>query len=161
MVANNQYAYSTPNSRQFACRDLVDKAIGYGVQGHTVDATDLGQCLQVVGNAIQSARAGNGPQLIVASLLRLAGHGEHDPAEYVDPNLRASPLGRDCLRVAEETLIAQGLANASTIELWKVDVQQQVDEAVATTLREPAPDPDSEDWAALSTRRLLEGGEYV
>ncbi len=161
VVANNQYAYSTPNSRQFACRDLVDKAVGYGVQGHSVDATDLGQCLKVMSNAVQSARAGGGPQLVVASLLRLAGHGEHDPAEYVDPNLRASSLGRDCLRAAEETLIAQGLADASTIELWKVDVQQQVDEAVATTLREPAPDPDMEDWAALSTRRLLEGGEYA
>ena len=31
VVANNQYAYSTPTSRQFACRDLADKAVGYGV----------------------------------------------------------------------------------------------------------------------------------
>src|SRR5438093_5437570 len=35
VVANNQYAYSTPTSRQFACADLVDKAAGYGVSGHT------------------------------------------------------------------------------------------------------------------------------
>src|SRR4051812_8665629 len=35
VIANNQYAYSTPNSAQFACRDLVDKAIGYGVEGHS------------------------------------------------------------------------------------------------------------------------------
>src|SRR6266852_4961658 len=37
VVANNHYAYSTPASRQFACRSLVDRAIGYGVTGHTVD----------------------------------------------------------------------------------------------------------------------------
>src|SRR6266516_5385637 len=37
IVANNQYAYSTPVSRQFACRNLLDKAAGYGVGGHTVD----------------------------------------------------------------------------------------------------------------------------
>src|SRR6266702_6940126 len=48
IVANNQYAYSTPISRQFACRHLVDKAIGYGVEGHTVDGTDLSACLRVV-----------------------------------------------------------------------------------------------------------------
>src|SRR6266496_5376344 len=41
IVANNQYAYSTPTIRQFACRDLVDKAIGYGVDSHNVDGTDL------------------------------------------------------------------------------------------------------------------------
>ena len=33
VVANNQYAYSTPTSRQFACADLADKAVGYGVRG--------------------------------------------------------------------------------------------------------------------------------
>src|SRR4029079_7700599 len=37
VIANNQYAYSTPTSRQFACADLVDRAIGYGVEGHEVD----------------------------------------------------------------------------------------------------------------------------
>ena len=40
-VANNQFAYSTPTDRQFACRDLADRAIGYGIEGHTVDGTDL------------------------------------------------------------------------------------------------------------------------
>ena len=40
VVANNQYAYSTPNDRQFACQDLLDKAVGYGVAGHRLEATD-------------------------------------------------------------------------------------------------------------------------
>src|SRR5438477_12046617 len=78
IVANNQYAYSTPVSRQFACRNLVDKAIGYGVEGHTADGTDLAACLRVVREAVNRARNGSGPQLVVARLLRLCGHGEHD-----------------------------------------------------------------------------------
>src|ERR1041384_49022 len=41
VVANNQYAYSTPNRLQFACRSLLDKAIGYGIEGEAVDGTDL------------------------------------------------------------------------------------------------------------------------
>src|SRR5438105_2241904 len=48
VIANNQYAYSTPTSRQFACADLVDRAIGYGIQGHEADGVDLGECLEVV-----------------------------------------------------------------------------------------------------------------
>src|SRR5947209_6820949 len=34
VIANNHYAYSTPTERQFACRSLVDKALGYGIEGH-------------------------------------------------------------------------------------------------------------------------------
>src|SRR5262249_2208032 len=71
VVADNHYAYSTPTSRQFACRNLADKAIGYGVEDHTVDGTDLSACLKVVGEAIRRAREGRGPQLVVARLLRL------------------------------------------------------------------------------------------
>ena len=41
VATNNHYAYSTPNDREFACHDLVDRAIGYGFEGYTVDGTDL------------------------------------------------------------------------------------------------------------------------
>jgi pyruvate dehydrogenase E1 component alpha subunit/2-oxoisovalerate dehydrogenase E1 component alpha subunit len=48
IIANNQYAYSTPNSRQFACRSLADKAPGYGAEALEVDGTDLAACLRSV-----------------------------------------------------------------------------------------------------------------
>src|SRR5882724_1605366 len=107
IVANNQYAYSTPTELQFACRSLLDKAAGYGVEGQGVDGTDLNACLEVVGDAISKARASHGPQMVVAELLRLCGHGEHDTAEYVETKLKDSLLGRDCLKVAEEFLLRQ------------------------------------------------------
>ncbi len=56
-LANNQFAYSTPTSRQYACADLVDRAVGYGVEGHSVDGTDLLACLKVFRTAVQRARA--------------------------------------------------------------------------------------------------------
>jgi pyruvate dehydrogenase E1 component alpha subunit/2-oxoisovalerate dehydrogenase E1 component alpha subunit len=156
VIANNQYAYSTPSSRQFACRALVDKAIGYGVEGHAVDGTDLGACLKVLEEAIANARAGRGPQMVVARLLRLCGHGEHDDASYVDPKLKASPLGRDCLKVAEEFLLEQGWAEPRTIEGWRAEAQHQVEEAVATVQREGSPDPYKEDWRVLASKHLWE-----
>src|SRR5436853_545878 len=61
VVANNQYAYSTPSSQQFACVELVDKALGYGVEGHDLDGTDLEECLERIKLAIANARNGNGP----------------------------------------------------------------------------------------------------
>jgi acetoin:2,6-dichlorophenolindophenol oxidoreductase subunit alpha len=90
VVANNCYAYSTPNARQFACHDLVDKAVGYGVAGHSMDGTDLAECVRVMFEAVRAARGGGGPQLVVARLLRLCGHGEHDDAGYVEPRIKES-----------------------------------------------------------------------
>src|SRR4051794_9283444 len=36
VIANNQYAYSTPTARQFACRSLLDRIAGYGIEGFSV-----------------------------------------------------------------------------------------------------------------------------
>ena len=157
VVADNQYAYSTPNSRQFACASLADKAEGYGVHGHSVDGTDLGACLRVLKEAVARARAGLGPQMVFARLLRLCGHGEHDDAHYIDPKLKQSPLGRDCLKVAEENLLRQKWADAAALDSWRHDATQKVEEAVARAQREPAPDPFKEDWYALSSKHLHEG----
>src|SRR6516162_3718763 len=149
IVANNQYSYSTPNSRQFACADIADKAIGYGVDSHSVDGTDLDACLKIVGKAVANARAGRGPQMITASLLRLCGHGEHDPADYVDANLKTAPVGRDCLKVAENFLLAKKLTDAAQIAVWRSEALREIEDAVAQAQNEPAPDPFAEDWEAL------------
>ena len=156
VVANNQYAYSTPSYRQFACRNLVDRAQGYGVEGHAVDGTDLVACLKVVGEAVRKARNGQGPQLIVARLLRLCGHGEHDDSSYVDPKLKASPLGRDCLKIAEEYLQTQSWADAASLETWRNEAVHKVEEAVATVQREAGPDPYKENWCALASKHFSE-----
>lgn len=156
VLADNQYAYSTPNSRQFACRSLLDRAKGYGIESHSLDGTELQDCLRVMGHAVSRARSGSGPQLVVAQLLRLCGHGEHDVADYVDARLKASPIGRDCLKVSEESLLRQALATAAELAAWRAEAIQKVEEAVAKVQREPTPDPFVEDWAALSSRHLAE-----
>ncbi len=159
VVANNHYAYSTPTSRQFACADLVDRAAGYGVRGHKLDGTDPQACLDVVGEAVARARVGEGPQLVVADLLRLAGHGEHDDAHYVNHALKVSPIGRDCLDVAREQMLAAGWVTPAVLDSFREQAVSQVETACATALREPQPDPNLEDWCALSTRSLAEGNQ--
>ena len=156
VVADNQFAYSTPTDRQFACENLADKAVGYGVAAHSVDATDLTACLKVVGNAVAQARAGNGPQLVVATLLRLCGHGEHDDANYIVAEMKNSPLGRDCLKVAEEFLLQNKFTDAAQLAVWRSAAIREIEEAVAQVQREPAPDPFAENWSAISSEHLNE-----
>jgi pyruvate dehydrogenase E1 component alpha subunit/2-oxoisovalerate dehydrogenase E1 component alpha subunit len=159
IVANNHYAYSTPNDREFACRDLADRAAGYGVEAQSLDGTDLSTCLKIVGGAVARARAGRGPQMVVATLLRLCGHGEHDTADYIDPQLKNSPVGRDCLKVAEDHLLRQKWADVSELAALRDELARTIEEAVAQVQREPVPDPYAEDWRALSSKNLVEGNE--
>jgi pyruvate dehydrogenase E1 component alpha subunit/2-oxoisovalerate dehydrogenase E1 component alpha subunit len=156
VVANNQFAYSTPTSRQFACADLANKATGYGVESHSVDGTDFSDCMETVGSAVARARAGHGPQLVVATLLRLCGHGEHDDANYILPEQKNSALGRDCLKVAEEFLLKKNFVDAAQLAVWRSEAIREIEEAVAQVQREPAPDPYEEKWSALSSEHLNE-----
>jgi len=151
VVANNQYAYSTPNTSQFACKDLVDRALGYGIAGHRAEGTNLESCLDVVGKAVATARAGGGPQLVVADLLRLVGHGEHDDAAYIPAELKAAPVGRDCLLLAEAALLEKNFATAEEVATWRRDLEEEIETITSRVLREPTPDPDEEEWNAYAS----------
>jgi len=159
VATNNHYAYSTPNEREFACHDLVDRAIGYGFEGCTVDGTDLTNCLDVIGSAVKRARVGRPPQLVVASILRLSGHGEHDDASYVTEEIKREPFARDCLKVAEQTIADLNLVDADTLREWRKDAAAQVDQAISAAQKEAAPEADEEEWYAISTRDLVDSLE--
>ena len=111
VVANNQYAYSTPTSRQFVCDDLVDKAVGYGVAGHSLDGTDLEACLEVLARAVAAARGGGGRSVLV---IALAPAPSSAPARRLtpirlDPQAAPLPLGGDCLKLAEQRACSREL----------------------------------------------------
>lgn len=156
VVADNQYAYSTHRSRQFACDSLLDRAVGYGIDGHSVDGTDLAACLQILERAARRAREGCGPQMVAANLLRLCGHGEHDDASYVDATLKESHVGRDCVKAAGQWLLANQLATDTDLAQWQTEVAAELEKAVDEILRDPAPDPTVENWTALATAALRE-----
>ena len=149
VVADNGYAYSTPNERQFACADLVDRARGYGVQGHSVDGTDPWVCAEVLQGAVDRARGGEGPQLVVGKLLRLCGHGEHDDGLYVDSKIQRSERGRDCVQVMESEMKKRG--SGKEWQSWRAEAQAEVEAAVIKVSAEPVPDPFEEDWSATKS----------
>jgi acetoin:2,6-dichlorophenolindophenol oxidoreductase subunit alpha len=161
VATNNHYAYSTPNDREFACADLVDRAKGYGFEGYSLDGTDLTACLDVIGSAVKRARAGRPPQLVVASVLRLSGHGEHDDASYVTEEIKRQPFAQDCLKVAEKVIVDLNLGDPKTLQSWRDEAAAKVDEAITTAQKEAAPEADEEDWCAVSQRELADRAESV
>src|SRR5213595_832994 len=156
VATNNHYAYSTPNEREFACASLVDRARGYGFEGYELDGTDLAQCLDVIGTAVKRARAGRPPQLVVASILRLAGHGEHDDFSYVTDDIRKEPFAIDCLQRTEAFIKERELADAATLQRWREEAAEEVENAFRAAQTAPLSTGEEEDWSATSTRDLVD-----
>ena len=106
----------------------------------------------MIGEAVRKAREGGGPQLVVARLLRLSGHGEHDDGSYVPVEIRSGHYGRDCIEVAMRQLVEHGFATVDEILAWQDQFSDEVQRAVAQAQQESVPDPYQENWTALSTR---------
>lgn len=83
IIENNGYAYSTPTRNQCAAEQFVEKAVGYGILGLSVDGNDIIACYETMKRAVEHARAGNGSVLIEAHTYRRKGHAEHDNQSYV------------------------------------------------------------------------------
>jgi TPP-dependent pyruvate/acetoin dehydrogenase alpha subunit len=75
----------------------------------------------------------------------------------VDPRLKTSPSGRDCLRVAEDYLRGEGWVDDLAVSRLRAEATEKVEQAIATVQREPAPDPFKEEWCALASKHLSEG----
>lgn len=151
VVSNNQYAYSTPNAEEFAC-DLQDRGRGYGMAAHACDGTDFMQTLEVMQRAIAAARRGEGPQWVVATTLRMCGHGEHDDSSYIPAELKAAYADRDPLAVARRQLLALGWLTEQQDADLLARSTDEVQRLVAQAQKEPPPDPATEDWHATSWR---------
>src|SRR5271170_2017614 len=83
ILENNQWAYSTPVSKQVPLRDLADRGRAYRIASYIVDGNDAVAVVRTTQEAVARARAGEGPVLIESKTMRMHGHAQHDSAEYV------------------------------------------------------------------------------
>jgi 2-oxoisovalerate dehydrogenase E1 component alpha subunit len=85
VVNNNQWAISVPIEQQTATETLAQKAIAAGFEGVQVDGNDIIASREVIGQAIEKARRGEGPTLIEAITYRLSDHTTADDATRYQP----------------------------------------------------------------------------
>jgi pyruvate dehydrogenase E1 component alpha subunit/2-oxoisovalerate dehydrogenase E1 component alpha subunit len=112
VIENNQWAYSTPVSRQVPVRDLVDRAKAYGVASSMVDGNDVVAVYQTTKEAVERCRAGQGPVIIEAKTHRMQGHAQHDAAEYVPKEMVEYWKARDPIARFENYLTENQVLNA-------------------------------------------------
>lgn len=140
VVENNQYAYSTPTSRQFRVERLSDRAAAYGIPGESVDGNDVIAVYQAATTAVERARANNGPTLIEAITMRIDGHAVHDPADYVPRELLEEWRRRDPIERLIEELVPDH-ANRTDLESMRTRAGQEVERAVAEAEEASLPNP--------------------
>lgn len=128
IVENNLWAYSTPIDRQVACKDLANRAIGYGVPGFIVDGTDPNQVYDVTYEAAQRAYAGEGATLIEAKMMRMRGHAMHDAAAYVPPAYFEYWKKRDPITRMEKYLLAKRWLSPKENSDLIASTQRQIDD---------------------------------
>src|SRR5271154_1293243 len=104
ILENNQWAYSTPVSKQVPLRDLAERGRAYGITSVSVDGNDVVAVYRTAKSAVDQCRAGNGPVLIEAKTHRMRGHAQHDPAEYVPKEMREYWEARDPITRFEKLL---------------------------------------------------------
>jgi 2-oxoisovalerate dehydrogenase E1 component alpha subunit len=85
VVNNNQWAISVPLEQQTNCETLAQKAIAAGFEGIQVDGNDILATREVIGQAIEKARRGEGPTLVEALTYRLSDHTTADDATRYQP----------------------------------------------------------------------------
>ncbi len=110
LCTNNQWAISTPLSRQAAVDHLSARAAGYGMPGVTVDGYDPLAVFGAVAEAVDRARNGGGPSVVEASSYRIGPHATaDDPSLYRDEAEAAVWREREPIGRFEQQLLGEGL----------------------------------------------------
>jgi len=139
VIENNQYGLSTPVSEQYACRELADKGLGYGVPGVVVDGNDLLAVLRSVERAADRARRGDGPTLLEFKTFRMRGHEEASGTAYVPKPLLEEWGGKDPVGRFEATLLEGRVMSETEMQAVRSALKSLVDEAVDEALATSVP----------------------
>jgi len=127
ILENNLWAYSTPVRRQVPIENLADRAKAYGIASYVVDGNDVAEVYSTAKEAVDRARAGEGPILIEAKSFRRLGHAQHDPAEYVPKEMRAYWEARDPIERHEKFLMSEKLLDAN----GKKEIEEKINTLLA------------------------------
>ena len=149
IVENNQWAYSTPVSRQAPLRDFAERARAYGIASYIVDGNDVVAVWRTAREAVEQARRGEGPVLIESKTMRMTGHAQHDAAEYVPREMLEYWKARDPLSRYEKYL--------SQHELWNEKDKTAIDERIESEL---AADLEFAENSPFPPPELAEEGVY-
>jgi len=143
LCVNNQYAISTPVSRQTAARTIAQKAIAYGFAGVQVDGNDALAMYAATREALEKARSGGGPTLIEAFTYRLSDHTTSDDASRYRSEAEVGEwTKRDPIDRFKTYLINKGLWDEDFAKRLQNEAEELINRAVEEAEGTPPPRPE-------------------
>lgn len=150
LVENNYYSFSTPITHQYHCRQLSDRAAGYGITGLTIDGTDPWLVYNTVCDLFDQMHEDRLPTILECSTVRLHGHAAYDKNEYVTKEQMDGYRLRDPLPKTRQEILRRDLMSEEEIASLEQEIDEEIRGVVARALEVGRPDPQRHVWSAYA-----------
>jgi 2-oxoisovalerate dehydrogenase E1 component len=131
LIENNGYGLSTPVSEQFLCKQLADRAVGYGMKGITIDGNNILEVYKTIREARNYCIQEQKPILVEAMTFRMRGHEEASGTKYVPKELFEEWSQKDPVKNLEAFLLKKGLLTQENITSIRQKIQNEIDAGIA------------------------------
>jgi 2-oxoisovalerate dehydrogenase E1 component len=138
VIENNGYGLSTPTNEQYRCERLADRAIGYGIEGITIDGNNILEVYTTVKKYAESLRENPRPILIECITFRMRGHEEASGVKYVPPTDLELWAKKDPVDSFEAYLLSKGILTSEEIEQYTIDTKQTINQNYTEAENTPA-----------------------
>jgi pyruvate dehydrogenase E1 component alpha subunit len=139
LCQNNGYGECTKYEKATAVAHVAERAASYNMKGVTVDGNDPQAMWQAARDAVERARAGDGPTLLEATTFRFMGHYFGDPGAYIPKEQYAAALARDPMPIARAAVLKSGAATEAQLAEFAREFTAELDDALAFAAESSAP----------------------
>ncbi|MET3113000.1 2-oxoisovalerate dehydrogenase E1 component [Pedobacter sp. CG_S7] len=146
LIENNGYGLSTPINEQYHCKNLVDRALGYGIEGIQLDGNNILEVVDTLTAVAEKMRKDPKPVLIECLTFRMRGHEEASGIKYVPKELLEEWEKKDPVKNFEAYLYGQNILNDGLVSDLKSQFKKEIEIDIESAFREPEPvaNPENE-----------------
>jgi len=137
IIENNGYGLSTPSSEQFRCKQFIDKAIGYGMEGVQIDGNNILETISTLKKLTKSIRENPRPVILECMTFRMRGHEEASGTKYVPKSLMEEWAKKDPIRNFEGFLLYEIGIEPSELDKINNTIKSEINLAVEAAFQEP------------------------
>ena len=138
VIENNGYGLSTPVNEQYRCKELVDRAKGYGMKGYSIDGNNIIEVYTTIKRLAASMRKHPEPVFLECNTFRMRGHEEASGTKYVPKELMDMWALKDPIQNFEDYLVQEGIIDQSYIDKLRASIKKEINQKVEEAFNLPA-----------------------